>query len=321
MSVEAKVGAFVIASLLVLGAAIYFVRTAQTVRGQIPYKTYLRYAGGLDPGAAVLFGGIKVGQVTAVEPSSEDPTRIEIRFQVKRGTPVNEKSTARVSSVSLMSSPILSITTGTNEARRLTEGEVVPSEESVQMEEIMQRVAAVAETADELIMELRKEIPVLTGQAQTLLANLNEISGPGNQKRIAQALAELDTIMSRESPKIAEITDKLSSLAAHADEVVLSVQPFIANLDQTVANANITIDQVRDPLKKDLEELQHTIRQARTLLASLENVVRTNDRDISEIVRNLRSASENLDSLTQTLTQRPWNLIRTTQPPERKVPQ
>ena len=59
MSTEAKVGVFVIAGLLVLGSAIYFVRTTQTVRGQIPYKTYLRYAGGLSPGAAVLFGGSK----------------------------------------------------------------------------------------------------------------------------------------------------------------------------------------------------------------------------------------------------------------------
>ena len=61
-----------------LGSATYFVHTTQTVRGQVPYKTHLHYAGGLDPGAAVLFGGIKVGQVTAVRPWSEDPTRIEI---------------------------------------------------------------------------------------------------------------------------------------------------------------------------------------------------------------------------------------------------
>ena len=81
MSTEAKVGVFVIASLLVLGSAMYFVRTTQTVRGQVPYKTYLRYAGGLAPGATVLFGGIKVGQVTAVRPASEDPTRIEIAFE------------------------------------------------------------------------------------------------------------------------------------------------------------------------------------------------------------------------------------------------
>jgi hypothetical protein len=53
------------------------------VRGQVPYRTYLRYAGGLAPGAAVLFGGIKVGQVIAVRPASADPTRIEIAFEIK----------------------------------------------------------------------------------------------------------------------------------------------------------------------------------------------------------------------------------------------
>ena len=50
------------------------------MRGQVTYNTHLRYAGGLAPGAGVLFGGIKVGQVTAVRPWSEDPTRIEIRI-------------------------------------------------------------------------------------------------------------------------------------------------------------------------------------------------------------------------------------------------
>ena len=148
MSTEAKVGVFVIASLLVLGSAIYFVRTTQTVRGQVPYKTYLRYAGGLAPGASVLFGGIKVGQVTAVRPASEDPTRIEIAFDVKTGTPINEKSTAQVGSVSIMSSPALSITTGSNEARRLGAREVVPSEEAVSLQEITRRVAGVAESAE-----------------------------------------------------------------------------------------------------------------------------------------------------------------------------
>ena len=73
MTTEAKVGAFVIASALVLASATYFVQNTQTVRGQVAYNTHLRNAGGLAPGAGVLFGGIKVGQVTAVRPWSEDP--------------------------------------------------------------------------------------------------------------------------------------------------------------------------------------------------------------------------------------------------------
>src|ERR1035438_10750965 len=107
MTTEAKVGVFVIASLLILGSAAYFIHNTQTVRGQVPYNTHLRYAGGLAPGAAVLFGGIKVGQVTAVRPWSEDPTRIEIIFAVKSGTPVNQKSTASVGTISIMTTPSL----------------------------------------------------------------------------------------------------------------------------------------------------------------------------------------------------------------------
>jgi hypothetical protein len=191
MTTEAKVGAFVIASVLILASATYFVHTTQTVRGQVPYKIHLRYAGGLAPGATVLFGGIKVGQVTAVQPWSEDPTRIEIVFAVKSGTPVNQKSTARVGTVSVMSTPALMMTTGNNEAPRLSAGAVVPSAESLSLEEIEGRVAKVAESADALMTELRREIPALTGDARTFLANLNQISGVQNQKRIGQILANL----------------------------------------------------------------------------------------------------------------------------------
>src|SRR3974377_1224697 len=134
MTTEAKVGVFVIARRLSLGSAAYLIHNTQTVRGQVPYITHLRYAGGLAPGAAVLFGGIKVGQVSAVRPWSEDPTQIEIVFAVKSGTPLNQKSTARVGTLNLMTAPELMITTGSNKAGRLSAGDLVPSAESLSLE-------------------------------------------------------------------------------------------------------------------------------------------------------------------------------------------
>ncbi|MFB3902044.1 MAG: MlaD family protein [Acidobacteriota bacterium] len=320
MSTEAKVGVFVLVSLLVLGSAAYFVHTTQTVRGQVPYKTYLRYAGGLAPGALVLFGGIKVGQVTTVAPSPADPTQIEILFEVKSGTPVNQKSTARVGTVSMMSGPALSITTGSNEARRLRAGETVPSEEAVSLEEVTLRLATVAESANTLINELGKEIPGLIGEAETLLANLNTITGERNQKQIEQILAEINALLSRESPKVAQITDQVSLLTKHADEVVLSFQPVPDNIDRTITNANNTIDAIREPLTKSLAELERTIVEARALVASMQRVVDTNEEDIDEMIRNLRTTSENVRALTESLKQRPWSLVRTKQPADRRVP-
>ncbi len=321
MTTEAKVGVFVIAGLLSLGSATYFVHTTQTVRGQVPYNTHLRYAGGLAPGAAVLFGGIKVGQVTAVRPWSEDPTQIEIVFALKSGTPVNMKSTARVGTTSIMSTPALMITTGSNEARRLSAGDVVPSAESLSLEEIGGRVATLVESADALIAELRREIPGLTGDARTVLANLNQISGVQNQKRIGRILWNVDTLLERESPKIAQITDQISDLTKHADSVVGSVEPVVNHVDQTVSKVDNTVDAIREPLTKDLTELESTLQAAQTVLADVQNVVGSNEGDIGETVRNLHSASENVRVLTESLKQRPWSLIRTKQPADRRVPQ
>ncbi len=321
MSTETKVGAFVIASVLILGSATYFVHATQTVSGQVPYRTHLRYAGGLAPGAAVLFGGIKVGQVTALQPWSQDPTQIEIAFAVTSGTPVNQKSTARVGNVTMMSTPALMITTGSNEAGRLRAGSVVPSAETLSLEEIEARVVKLADSADGLIGELHEAVPALTADARSVLGNLNQISGPQNQKRIGQILASIDTLLSRESPKIAQITDQISELTKHADSVIGSVGPVVNHVDQAVANVDNTVTAIRGPLTKDLTELEGTLQAAQTVLADIHGVVGSNDSDIGETVRNLRSASENVRALTESLKQRPWSLIRTKQPPDRSIPQ
>ncbi len=320
MTTNAKVGAFVIASVLALASATYFIRTTQTVRGQVPYQTHLRYAGGLAPGAAVLFGGIKVGQVTSVRPWSEDPTQIEIAFSVKSGTPINQKSMARVGTLSLMTTAALMITTGSNEAPRLSAGDVVRSAESLSLEDIEAKAVKLAESADGLITELRNTIPAVAGDARTLLANLNQISGAQNQQKIEQILANLNTVLARESPKIAQITDQISELAKHADSVVSSVGPVVTHVDQAVANVDNTVTALREPLTKDLAELENTLQAAQKLVANVQDVVGSNEADIGETIRNLRSASENVRVLTESIKQRPWNLVRTTQPADRRVP-
>jgi ABC-type transporter Mla subunit MlaD len=75
------------------------------------------------------------------------------------------------------------------------------------------------------------------------------------------------------------------------------------------------------PLTRDLAELQHTLENARALIDSVQRVVGDNGDDIHQTVRSLRTAFENVRLLSETLKERPWNLIRTSQPPDRKVPQ
>ena len=162
------------------------------------------------------------------------------------------------------------------------------SAESVSLEEIQGRVARVAESADALLRELRTAIPALEGEARTFLGNLNQISGAQNQKKIELILGSLNTLLDRESPKIAQITDQISDLAKHADSVVGSVEPVVKHLDQAVVNVDKTVSAVREPLTNDLAELEGMLKAAHAVLIDVQNLVGSNEAAIGETVSNLR---------------------------------
>ena len=306
MTTQAKVGAFVLGCFSILAFTVIYLLNAQLGGHTVPYRTYLRYAGGLEPGAQVLFGGINVGQIRAVRPSRSDPTQIEIMLDVKQSTPLNEKSVAKLGLVSVMSGAALSITTGSNDARRLTPGSAIPSQETASLDEITSKMAVVADNANGLITEVRGEVQGIGGGAHTLLANLNTVTGQPNQQKIRALLDNVNGMLATERPKIDRLTDELNALSQHADD--------------TIQNVNGTVSDVREPVRKDLAELQNTLLQAKQLLADMQVLVKGNDYKIDDTIENLRTATENLDQLTESVKQRPWSLVRIKQPEDRKVP-
>jgi phospholipid/cholesterol/gamma-HCH transport system substrate-binding protein len=328
VNTEAKVGIFVIICLLLLGVTVYYVGNEQWGQHLTPYSTHLRYAGGVAAGSEVLFGGISAGRITKVRPWNQDPTMIEILFELKEDTPVNEKSMAKLGSVSLMSAPALSITTGAQDAPRLKAGQVIPSEETLSLDDIARKVSGIADSAQVLLAQVQGELKGISGQAQTLLANLNDATGPTNRRQLAEILQQVNTLMAEQSPKIDQITDQVLLLSKDADSTVKKIGPLVdhtdatvANVNATVSNVNMTIDQLRDPIRQDLAQLQATMEQAKSLIATIQTVVRSNDDNIRESVDNIRVATENLDQLTDQVKQRPWSLVRIRQPKDRKVPQ
>ncbi len=270
MKTEAKVGAFVLVCAAVLLISIYHVSNAQIRGERTSYRTYLRYAGGLQPGADVLFGGIKVGQVTAVRPDPRDPTRIEILLDVRLGTPLNAKSVAKLGSVTVITNPVISISMGSNDAARLPANSEVPSQETISLDDTFRKVAALADSAQGLLEAVHTDVNEVTGETRTLMANLNEVTGKPNQQHISEILTNADAMVSRISPKIDQISDQLVKLTDDANGLVAKFGPAVDNVNATVSNANQTITGVREPLQADLVELRKTLDQARGLIADLQ---------------------------------------------------
>lgn len=306
MTTEAKVGAFVLGCFALLAFTVIYLLNAQYSGGTVHYRTYLRYAGGLEPGASVLYGGINVGKVTVVRPWAEDPTRIEILLEIKKNTPLNEKSVAKLGFVSVMNSAALSITTGSIDAKRLAAESIITSKEAASLDEIAGKLANVADSANTLITQAQGELNDISGNVNHLLANLDTMTGPQNQKKVQAILNNIEQLVANERPKIERLTDQLARVSEHADD--------------TIQNVNGTVTDLRGPMRKDLLELQTTLQEAQGLLQSMQVIVRANDYKIDDTVENLREATDNLNQFTNSLKQRPWSLVRVKQPEDRQVP-
>lgn len=297
---EAKVGAFILVCAAVLGVTVYFVSKAEFRGKETPYRMYLRYAGGVEPGTAVLFGGISVGRVTSVRSDQADPTRIEISLGVKQGTPLNAKSLGKVGSITLLGSPIVSITTGSNDAPRLPPGAVIPSQETISLDDLQRKVVALADSAQTTLASVNTDVNKITADAHQVLANLNNLTGRANREHMAAILSNTD-----------HATAQLSSM----------VGPTLDNVNQTVANANRTITSLQQPIQADLTELHGTLQAFHGVASNVQSMLSENRENIHYTLENMRLATDNLNDFTQIIKAEPWSLVRIRQPEDRKVPQ
>lgn len=296
----AKVGAFIVVSAAVLAVTVYFVSKAEFRGKETPYLMYLRNAGGLEPGTAVLFGGISVGRVTRVQPDQADPARIEISLGVKNGTPVNAKSIGKVSSISLLGNPVVFITTGSNTAARLPPGAVIPSQETISIDELQRKVVALADSAQTTLASVNTDVNKITADAHQVLANLNNVTGRTNQQHVSTILSNSD-----------RVTAQLSS----------KMGPTLDNVNHTVTNANHTITSLQQPVQADLKELHGTLQAVHGVGDNVQSILSDNRDNIDYILQNMRFATDNLNDFTRTIKEEPWSLIRIKQPEPRKVPQ
>ena len=320
MSSEAKVGAFVVVSLIVFVYTFITVANKQLAGEKVTYKTYFTFAAGLDPGTAVRFGGLKAGVVEEVRSWEEDQTKVEVIFEMRGDIPVNTDSVAKLASLSALGQNYLEITTGSIEAPRIDPEGIIKSEEAVTVDDIMQKFANLADTATDVMEDMRGDITRITERAEVLLNNLNEITGEKNRESMEQLLENANEMMAEQRPKINRITDQVTEMLVKADRLLVDFQAVAEQTKATVANANRTLDETREPLKSNLVELEATLKQTRRTLEDIQAIVVVNESNINEMLENLRVSSQNLKEMSDDLRQRPWSLIRVKPKPDRKVP-
>jgi len=110
-----QMGAFTLAVIAAGFAFVYWLENAGSLRERTVYRIQFESpVSGLLKGSAVLFNGIRVGEVTSLDLSSANPRQVMATVAIERATPVHKDTTAGIDFQGLTGSPVVALTGGTS---------------------------------------------------------------------------------------------------------------------------------------------------------------------------------------------------------------
>ena len=308
---EIKVGAVVAVSALLFLLALVFVGGLDLLRRKkVEYTTYFKFAGGLEPGSLVRYGGLKVGTVESANLDPADSTRIKVILAVQPGTPVKTNSQARISSLGFLGENYVEVSPGTRNAALLPAGSEIPAMEIVQLSDVFNNVNNITVNATKLVNDLDAQVLVLAKNANDLIISLNDVASPANKMHFASVLANADEMLKVSRPHIEQTLANIDTLSAKLGPTIDNVNGTLGKADKLTDHLDAVVVENRKAIHDTVLRLQTSLAKAEQLIDNLDDTLGANRSNLDETLDNIRITSENLREFTENVKQHPYSLIR-----------
>ena len=318
---EIKIGGMVVVAVFLFLTALVFVGGVNLFRTRrVTYTTYFKFAGGLEPGAFVRFGGLKVGTVQAAEIDPQDPTRIRVRLSVTPRTPVRADSQARISTLGFLGENYVEVSPGTKGAARLPPGGEIPSAEIVQLADVFTNVNNITVNANKLVGTLDERITLLSNNANQLINNLNTLVGPDNRAHIQSAINSLDGMLAETRPRLKSSLGNFDTASAKLPATIENANQTMTQAKTLATNLNSTVEENRKEIREALINLRTSLVQAQHLMGDMQDLLDNNRGNLDEALENIRVSSQNLKEFTDQVKRQPFSLIRVKAQKDREPP-
>ena len=285
--------AFLVGTVMLFTALILFSKYPTFFSKGNDYKAVFNSVAGLNVGGEVRYGGVLVGTVTALDIDAEDPTRILVRFRVKSETPVREDTRASITQVGFLGEQYLNLAPGSRDAGPLPEGSTLLSENTVNFQEAMNRVATFLEKTD------------------TLFGGFDRLSRSSPLERIDRTLTRVDALIEG----AATGSDRAF---ARLDRTAEQLSVVLGQTERMLTTADSAFRVVGPGLNETQREALATLRETRTMVTELRTALQQGE-GVDDLVRNLSVATENLARFSERLERDPAGILAPRNTPKKLV--
>ena len=153
---EAKTGIMVLVCLAALGALVLKVGNFKLFQHGYTVKCQLHYSAGVKKHAPVRLSGVDVGEVQAINILYSDQTSVELILWVEEGVKLRLDSKAYVTTLGMMGEKYIEVKAGTSTADYAKEGDLIPGQDPVRLEELIETVTKVATDIGQMAKDISK---------------------------------------------------------------------------------------------------------------------------------------------------------------------
>jgi phospholipid/cholesterol/gamma-HCH transport system substrate-binding protein len=332
-SIEAKVGALILVSLVILGTFIL-------VMGGLSFeKTYDLYVdfdnpGGLQPGAAVRIAGVKVGNVKALEfrGGTIDPktgrralVRAKVAIEQRVHDAIHEDADFYVTTQGVLGEQFLAIEPGSPDKPILQENSVVKGIDPPRLDLFLAKAYELLDVTVSAIRNNKDLFAEIANSTASLLKNLN-VAVTENKDRVNRIIVNVEEITAEaktlthdarvnyvDNPKVLRTVDNIDQLTTKIRE---DATPMLKDAREALANLNRVSSTLGDPKQ------QEEIRKMLTQLAQLAERANATAADAQAIVAHVKKGEgtlgalvmdeeiyDNVQEMVRDLKHNPWKFL------------
>jgi phospholipid/cholesterol/gamma-HCH transport system substrate-binding protein len=236
-SKEVRVGAFVLAGLVVAGVVVFLIGDEKRLfDAKVTYHTSFSDVQGLKSGAPVRLGGVDIGGVSRIA-HSEDPldSRLYVDLKVARREAVRVRmdSVARIESKGLLGDKMIQITTGAPDSPSVPADGFIKGEDPTDFTNVFSEVGAMTKHATQILENLETTSKALanTQMQEDLRGSVHSVNV------ILKQVAEGNGYAHRFLADPAE-AERVSRLISTFDKTATEAEGTLAEAQKAAARVN-----------------------------------------------------------------------------------
>ena len=156
ISNEIKTGLFVLICLLALAGLLIRIGSFNFFKHGYIVKTHFHFTGGVKKNSPVRLSGVDVGEVKGIRVLYGDDTKVEVDLWLEEGTQLRADSHAYVTTLGLMGEKYIEIKMGTPSTEYVKEGDSIPGDDPVRLEELIEIGTKVAGDVGQMAKDISK---------------------------------------------------------------------------------------------------------------------------------------------------------------------